>query len=392
MKNANVLISGAGIAGPSLAFWLRRHGFNPTVVERAREVRPGGQAVDFRGEAHLGVLRRMGLLEQVRQVQTGRRRLAIIDERGQPLVTFPPVFLAGDLEVRRGDLAGILHQATRHGTEYLFGDRITALTERRDGVEVTFERNEPRTFDLVVGADGLHSGVRALAFGAEEQFIRFHGYYVATFSAPDHLGLGDTNLIYSVPGRSVTVSRDREPGRLSVALIFASPPLRYDRRDLAEQKALLARSYAGVGWEVPRLLRGLAEAPDLYFDAIARVDVPRYARGRVALLGDAAYGGTLGGQGTGLAVIGAYLLAGELARAGGDHPAAFAAYQDRIGDYARACQQGARHVGPFHAPRTRTKTWLRNQLYGALTSRPLSGLFERLVKSAASDITLEEYA
>jgi 2-polyprenyl-6-methoxyphenol hydroxylase-like FAD-dependent oxidoreductase len=136
----------------------------------------------------------------------------------------------------------------------------------------------------------------------------------------------------------------------------------------------------------------LEQAPDLYFDAIAGVELAQYARGRVVLLGDAAYGGTLGGQGTGLAMIGAYLLGGELARAKGDHRPAFAAYQRRIERYARACQQGARHVGPFHAPRTRTSTWLRNKVYRALTSRALSGLFERLVRSAANDIILEEYA
>jgi 2-polyprenyl-6-methoxyphenol hydroxylase-like FAD-dependent oxidoreductase len=388
----NVLISGAGIAGPSLAFWLARHGFAPTVIERAPTLRPGGQAVDFRGEAHLGVLRRMGLLDQIREVQTRRRQLAIVDEKGRPLVTFPPLFLAGDVEVRRGDLARILHQATRDSTEYLFGDRITALVETAAGVEATFEHASGRRFDLVVGADGLHSGVRAMTFGGEGQFIRFHGYYVATFSAPNHLRLGETSLIYSVPGRSVTVSSDRDPDEATVALIFASPPLSYDRQDVAQQKAILTAAYEGVGWEVPRLLRALEGAPDLYFDGISQVELPHYARGRVALLGDAAYGGTLGGQGTGLAVIGAYLLAGELARASGDHQAAFAAYQARIGDYARACQQGARHVGPFHAPRTRLTTWLRNKVYGALTSRPLSGLFERLVRRAASDITLEEYA
>lgn len=392
MKNQSVLISGASIAGPAIAYWLDRAGFRTTVVERAPALRQGGHAVDFRGPAHMGVLEKMGLLERIRSMQTHPGDLGLVDAAGRRLATLPAKFTAGEVEIQRGDLSRILFDATRGSTEYVFGDHATSLVEDAGGVEVTFARGAPRRFDLVVGADGLHSGVRALAFGDESRFIRFHGYYVAACSGPDLLGLESSARLYSEPGRAVSVGGARLRGEAATTFIFASEPLDYRRHDVAQQKQIVSERYAGMGWETPRLIEAMQGASELYFDSISHVELPTYSRGRVVLLGDAGYGGTIGGQGTGLAIVCAYVLAGELAAAGGDHRAAFARYEATIRDYARGCQEGSRRVGEFFAPPTRARTWLRNTLYAALTSRPLVGFFEKLITSSASSIDLPRYA
>src|SRR4029450_9393315 len=184
-----VLISGASVAGPALAHWLGRYGFRPTVVEIAPALRGGGRAVDFRGQTHLGVLERMGVLEDLRRVQTGGTVMRFVDERGRKLMELPADFAGGDLEVLRSDLSRVLYEHSRDTTEYLFGDTITAMTETPRGVEVSFPSGAPRPFDLVIGADGVHSNVRRLAFGPESRFISHLGYYVATWTLPNHLAL-----------------------------------------------------------------------------------------------------------------------------------------------------------------------------------------------------------
>ena len=164
--NRDILISGASVAGPALAWWLSRYGFHPTVVERAPQLRGGGYAVDFRGAVHLTVLAKMGILDAIKTRQTQLSATTIVDEQGRPVAQMPAHVFAGDVEILRGDLAQILHEATRETTEYLFGDSVTRLDERLGGVDVSFEHAPPRTFSLVIGADGLHSNVRRLAFRA----------------------------------------------------------------------------------------------------------------------------------------------------------------------------------------------------------------------------------
>jgi 2-polyprenyl-6-methoxyphenol hydroxylase-like FAD-dependent oxidoreductase len=392
VKTKTVLISGASIAGPALAFWLRRYGFEPTVVERAPALREGGQAVDFRGDAHLSVLHRMGILDAICAKQTNMGEQAFIDSNGKTVATLPAEFMSGDVEIHRGDLSRILYDSTRETTEYRFGDSIVSLVEGEHGVAVEFERGPAGNFDLVIGADGLHSGVRALAFGDESRFLRFLGHYVAGFTLPNFLGLNRKGLIYSEPGRGVGVANAREPELARALFVLASPPIAYDRRDVDAQKRIVTDAFRTMGWEVPRLVDALQAATDLYFDAVACIDLDRVSKGRVALLGDAAFGGTLGGQGTGAAIIGAYVLAGELAAAGGDHRTAFARYESRIRPYAVRCQKGASHAGAFLAPRTPTRLWFRNKIYGVLASPKLEGVLHTLVTSAARDIVLEEYA
>ncbi len=200
MKNKNILISGASMAGPALAFWLSRYGFHPTIVECAPALRPGGYAVDFRG-ASLRVLERMGLLPEVQRKQTRIGAITIVDRNNRKVASMPDGFTSGELEILRGDLARVFYEATCGTTEYIFGDSIAGIEESGSGVDVQFQRGGRRTFDLVVGADGLHSKVRSLAFGEEANFVRYLGYYVSIFTIPNYLNLERSGLYYGTPGQ-----------------------------------------------------------------------------------------------------------------------------------------------------------------------------------------------
>ena len=370
----DVLISGASIAGPALAYWLGRYGFRPTIVEIASALPAGGNAVDFRGPLHLGVLDRMGVLGALREAQTGGTAMRFVDESGATLMRWPAALAGGDLEVLRGDLARVLCDAGGEWTEYLFGDSIAETRETPAGVEVTFASGVRRTFDLVVGADGVHSAVRRLTFGPEERFVKHLGYYVAGWELPATRDMTegrpattrketDGLLMYNAPGRMMGLRLDhRDPTRASAFAVFAAPRLSYDRHDPAAQKKILRDTFAGMGWLTPRLLSQLDTTPDIYFDQICRVDNPAWTRGRTALVGDAACGATIGGQGSGTAIVAAYVLAGELAAAGGDHRAAFARYERRIGKFARGTQKGGDTTGRFLAPKTDRGIRLRNAL------------------------------
>jgi 2-polyprenyl-6-methoxyphenol hydroxylase-like FAD-dependent oxidoreductase len=356
----HVLISGASIAGPALAYWLDRYGHRVTVVEIAPALRAGGAAVDFRGPLHMRVLREMGVLDDLRAVQTGGAAMRFVDAGGNRLMEWPAGLAGGDLEVLRGDLARVLVAAAPR-TEYLFGDSIAAMTETPDGVDVTFAGGRQRRFDLVIGADGVHSRVRRLAFGPEEKFVKHLGYYVAGWPVRGEWGPDHAMLLHNAPGRMAGVDH-RDPSRAGAFFVFRSPVLAYDRHDPEAQKRILREEFGDLGWIVPRLLADLDATPDLYFDQICRVDNPRWTRGRIALVGDAACGATIGGQGNGTALVSAYVLAGELAAAGGDHRTAFARYEQRVGKFARGTQKGGDTTGRFLAPKTARGIKVRNYL------------------------------
>lgn len=358
-----VLISGASIAGPALARWLGRNGFDVTVVERAASLRPGGQAVDFKGRTHRDILDRMGILDDVRANQTAKTDWRLVDENDRVKATVPGEFIGGDVEILRGDLAGILHEHSRADAEYVFDDEILSLTESDSGVHAAFATRPSERFDLVIGADGVHSAVRRLAFGAEEQFIQARGHYYAVASGEMPLDglerqLPDGRAIaygYNEPGRLALLGGQKAPS----LFVFRADRPDYDRRDVNSQRAFLASAYAGSGWRVPAAIAAGRDADDFYLDVLARTTMTSFTRGRVALVGDAGFANTLGGFGTGLALVGAYVLAGELVAARGDHAAAFAAYDRRMRKPTKIARSG--NVGPFLAPpsarRIRTRDW-----------------------------------
>jgi 2-polyprenyl-6-methoxyphenol hydroxylase-like FAD-dependent oxidoreductase len=393
MQRQEILISGAGVAGPAVAYWLARYGFRPAIVERAPSLREGGQAVDFRGAAHLTVLTRMRLLDQVKRRAAPGGPVTFVDAHGKPVGTMSAEMASGDVEILRGDLGRILFDATAQHTEYIFGDHITGIEQSHDSVLVRFAHGAPRRFAAVIGADGLHSSVRTLAFGSESQFVRDLGYYIAIASIDDWTSAesrANAGTLCSVPRRTAGVTRAGDATR--AVFYFASEPLSYDRSDVASQKQIVADMFAGVGWETPRLVDAMQSAQDFYFDSISEVRMPSLSTGRVVLLGDAGYGGTIGGMGTGLAVVGAYILAGEMAAANGDFATAFARYEELMRDYAAQCQRGARGVGSFMAPRTRIGIALRNRVLRLSYLLPGKGMMERIATRRAGAVTLLDYS
>jgi 2-polyprenyl-6-methoxyphenol hydroxylase-like FAD-dependent oxidoreductase len=379
MKNLTVLVSGASIAGPAIAHQLIRYGCTVTVVEKAPELRLGGQAVDFKSHTHRTVLRRMGILDDVIARQTGGSPQTIINADEKPLAVIPAEFISGELEIQRGALSEILYEKTKNRGRYLFGDSITSLTETVTGVHVTFDKAPPQTFDIVIGADGIHSNVRRLAFGPESQYVEFLGHYYALAN----IRIDADGLMYNEPGRMVAVGGPKAPS----FFVFASPELTYDRYDADQQKAALLRAYQGGGWRIPEILAKVPDSPDFYLDSLSRVKMEHYSKGRVVLLGDSAYGNTLGGFGSGLAIVGAYVLAGELAAAGGDHRRAFAAYEEKFRGYAKIARQGS--AGPFLAPGSPLKMWARNLTF---RSKLLLGMMMRMTTNFSNDIDLPDYA
>jgi 2-polyprenyl-6-methoxyphenol hydroxylase-like FAD-dependent oxidoreductase len=371
-----VLISGASVAGPTLAFWLSRLGFQPTIVEKAPSLREGGYAVDFRGTS-MEVLRRMGLLEAVQAKATNMGDMFYVDKRGRKQVRLPAAAFSGELEIMRGDLAQLLYDATWEHAEYIFGDSVAALVDGPDDVEVHFESGAVRRFDIVVGADGIHSNIRARAFGPESEFVQSLGLAASIFSTPNRLNLDYSGHLLPAPGTLAGVysARNNTEARAMLWLDPGNAPL---PRDRAGQKRLVREKFAGQGWQVPAMLADMETAPDFYFDTVAQVVMDRWSRGRVVLLGDAAHcASPLSGMGTGMAVVGAYILAHELAEHRDDHAAAFARYEERQRPFSNAAQALAQKAKGGFVPRS---SW----------SMLVSSLLMKLLPFMPAEVILKE--
>ncbi|MGC5014316.1 FAD-dependent monooxygenase [Streptosporangium sp. DT93] len=373
-RNRNVLISGASVAGPTLAYWLARHGFRPVVVERAAGPREGGYPIDVIGPA-TEVARRMGVLPRVRQARVEMKGLSFVDRSGRSRARVATGrFAAPGIELPRGDLVRILYEATADDVEYVFGDSVSTLEQDGDGVNVTFERGGARRFDLVVGADGLHSLTRALAMGEERRFLRHLDHYVAAADVSKDMGVDDEVLLYNEPGRMAGVYSYLD--RATAIFVFRHPELDgADRRDAALHGRVLTEAFAGDGWRVPELLARVTAAPDFYFDSVSQIRMDRWSAGRVTLAGDAAHcPALLSGHGTTLAMTGAYVLAGELYAAGGDYRTAFARYEERHRGAVERGQakiaEGAGRLVPGSASAIRTRNLLsRFWMLPAVASR-----------------------
>lgn len=356
-----VLISGASIAGPVLAYWLARSGFDVTAVERAPTLRKtGGHAVDlFRPSMEISA--EMGVLPRIDALATGTDSLTMHREGRRRPIRVDLTKLAGaasdqHVEIMRDDLSEVYYDAGRDDVEYVFGDSITAISP--DG-EVTFEHAPARRFDIVVGADGLHSNVRRLTFGDEAGLTRFIGGYLAVVSAPKtmayqnemfgHIGIGRLAAIYTA---------DHLDDARIVFMFRSKHELAYDHRDSMRQKGLLREAFAGMHPQVDRWLSEIDHTPSFYFDSISQLQLDTWSRGRVTLVGDAGYcpGPAVGGS-TSLAVIGAYVLAGELARARGEHVRAFAAYQQEMAETVRRSRAFARGAAKTIIPGSAFAVW-----------------------------------
>ncbi|OZM76202.1 FAD-dependent monooxygenase [Pseudonocardia sp. MH-G8] len=371
MKKPEVLIVGAGIAGPALAYWLSRNGCRPTVVEQSRQLRSGGSAIVVKGPA-IPVAERMGILQQLRERATRNRSLTLLDADGGRILQLP---LTSDdaptVEVTRADLSEVLHRSAQTEAEFVFDDTVTALDQDGGGVEVTFRRSPPRRFDLVVGADGMHSTVRRLMFGPERQFVRDLGLYGATVPlAPDAVEDPTEMTMLTAPNRMLVVHPSRTTP-LAVFTFRVTQLAPHDRKDIALHKQTVADAYAGVGWRAPELVAAYLDHPAPFFDPLTTVRMPSWSRGRVVLLGDAAAATALLGDGSSMAMAGAYALAEELAAHPGGHARAFAAYEARLRREVGPRQRRVGLLSRLMVPRTRPGLAVRNTVARAVgrTSR-----------------------
>jgi 2-polyprenyl-6-methoxyphenol hydroxylase-like FAD-dependent oxidoreductase len=400
MAVRTVLIAGASVAGPTLAYWLERHGWEPTVLERAPELRLGGQNVDVRGAGRV-VAARTGVEEAVRAAGTGERGLAFVDARGSVQAEFPATSRdeaghggdgpTAELEVLRGDLAQILYDHTRDRVPYRFGDRITRLDDDGRRVRVAFEHGRDEEFDLVVGADGLRSETRAIALPGRGD-VRYLGLCMAYFTIPrDDTDDDWWRWFAAGGGRTVTLRPDRHgTTRALLSLLSTSPASAL--MSPAAQRELLRAEFSGAGWEAERVLDGMGRASDFYFEAISQVRLPCFANGRIGLVGDAAWcASPISGMGTTLALLGAYVLAGELARHD-DHRAAFAAYASVMRPHVRKAQKLPPGTPRIANPRSSTGVHLLNTA-ARLAAGPIgSRVAGRLAALGARPVEVPDYA
>lgn len=359
MAKTSVLIAGAGIAGPTLAYWLQRRGFEPILIERAPRFREGGYIIDFWGVG-FEVAERMGLLPKLRALGYMNDRFCLVDRKGRLRSAFGGAAIRRAisdrfLSIQRGDLARAIFETVENQVETVFGDSVTTIEQSADRIGVTFERGNPRSFDLVVGADGLHSSVRAALFGGAATFERFLGYYAAVFVTRGYSKRDEhVYLSYAAPGRQVSrfALRDDQTGFM---FVFATPEKMLERaRDVESARHVLLEQFTDVPWiEWPEIRRHLESCDNLYFDAVSQIELPRWSAGRAALVGDAAYcPSLLSGEGSVFAMAGAYILAGELQRAGGDHAAAFASYERCFRPFIERKQKSARAFASSFTPKT----------------------------------------
>jgi 2-polyprenyl-6-methoxyphenol hydroxylase-like FAD-dependent oxidoreductase len=388
-----IAISGAGIAGPTLAHWLLRSGHVPTLVECAPAFRTGGYVIDFWGSGY-EVIRRMGLEQAVLDAGYPVRALRSVGRDGEVLASlhtegFRELAGGGFTSIPRGDLAAIVHASLGDRAETIFGDSIAALEQHGGGVRVVLDRGGERDFDLVIGADGLHSGVRRLVFGPEADYENRLGCHVAACVVEGYRPRDELVYVtHNVPDRQVGRFALRGDRTLFLFVFRSREQAIADDTDV--HKAILRREFADAGWECPRILAAVDAADALYFDVVSQIRMPRWSQGRVALVGDAAACvSLLAGEGTGLAMTEACVLAGELARANGDHRVAFARYETLLRPLIAGKQRAATHFVSFFATRTRLGLWLRNQAMRAMNLGPV---FRRLAgRSLRDDFDLPDY-
>jgi 2-polyprenyl-6-methoxyphenol hydroxylase-like FAD-dependent oxidoreductase len=391
-----ILISGAGIAGPTLAYWLLQYGMQPTIVEAAPKLRTGGYIVDFWG-AGFDIAGKMGLLPEITGSGYRLRELRVVNDDGKRVAGFPVAAFFRMTKGRysslpRSDLASFIFHKIEGQAETIFGDSIDRIEQTGSGVSVTFAGGMRREFDLVIGGDGLHSRVRELVFGPENQFEKYLGYKAAAFQTEGYGPRDDlVYIMYTQVGQQVGRFSMRD-NRTLFLFTFADPDPG-GPSDAAGQKAALRARFRNSGWECPQILEAMDAANDFYFDRVSQIrmgEAGGWARGRVALLGDAAFCvSLLAGQGTALAMVAAYILAGELHRANGDYAKAFARYQNLFGPFIARKQKAALRFAGSFAPKSKFSLFLRNQIFNLMAIPGIADL--AIGRDLADKISIPAY-
>ncbi|MGW4741818.1 FAD-dependent monooxygenase [Nocardia xishanensis] len=392
-NSPRVLISGGGIGGNAVALQLLRAGIQTTVVERAAAPRPGGQAVDLRGPSR-DVAERMGLMPGIKSRQLDERGMLYVDDEGRETLRMPAELFEGkggvaEIEITRGDLNEVLLEALAKegGVDYRYGEWITDVRQDAAGVEVTFASGAAERFDILVGADGLHSATRRLVFGPEEDFATYLGGYMSFFTMPTPEGTEPHWFsMHSLVGATgVGMRPDADPATCKAIIMLraaADPAL---RRDVRAQQQFIRERLAGGGWHSATISAAMTEADDFYFDELARIDMPSWVSGRVALIGDAGYcGSPLTGQGTAMALVGAYVLAGEIATHATDPDRALTRYEEVLRPFVAKAQElppgGLRSM----TPKTRFGIRVGHAVSRLMTTKVMKPLMMRMLTATES--------
>lgn len=390
-----VLVSGGGIAGPTLAYWLQKCGHEVLLVEQAPRLRSGGYAIDFWGVGY-DIADKMGLIPRIRELGYQAREVRFVDRHGRKSggLHNDAVFrMTGGrfTTVRRSDLAATIYHAIEGKVETVFGDAVDRIEDSGDRVQVSFDRAAPREVDLVFGADGLHSHVRQLAFGPETEFEVSLGYHVAAFEVEGYRPRDELVYVsHGVPGRQISRFSLRDD-RTMFLFVFRDEYLTPENPSSEqERKTALANIFADVGWESPQILGAMENVNGIYFDRVSQIRMDRWTTGRTALVGDAAACvSLLAGEGTGLAMAEAYVLAGELSACGGDHGAAFARYEERMMPFLERKQESAAKFASSFAPKSTFGVGFRNIVSRLLRIPTLADFF--VGRTLRDDLELPDY-
>jgi 2-polyprenyl-6-methoxyphenol hydroxylase-like FAD-dependent oxidoreductase len=393
--NMKIAINGAGIAGPTLAYWLKQSGHEVVLIEAAPQLRSGGYVIDFWGIGY-DIAEKMGLIPPIRALGYQIEEVRFVDRYGHKrggfeVDVFRRMTNGRFTSLRRSDLAATIYGALDGTVETIFGDSIAGIEDAGNGVQVSFKHAAPRDVDLVIGADGLHSRVRQLVFGLEAAFEVALGYHVAAFEVEGYRPRDELVYVsYGLPGRQISRFSMREDKTLFL-LVFRDEYLTTEEPSSdQERKAALRDAFDDGGWECPQILAAMEHARSVYFDRVSQIRMEAWTAGRTALIGDAAACvSLLAGEGTGLAMAEAYVLAGELSACGGDHSRAFAHYQDRLMPFLRRKQESAAKFASSFAPKSAVGITVRNLVTQFFRIPAIADFF--IGRDVRDDLKLPDY-
>jgi 2-polyprenyl-6-methoxyphenol hydroxylase-like FAD-dependent oxidoreductase len=390
-----IAINGAGIAGPTLAFWLARSGHKVLLVEESPRLRSGGYVIDFWGVGY-DIAEKMGLIPEIRALGYQVQKVRFVDRHGRKCGGFPTDVIgrmanSRFTSLRRSDLAATIYRALEGKVEMLFGDSIAAIEDQGHCVRISFDHAAPREVDLVIGADGLHSRVRQLAFGPEMAIEFPLGYLVAAFEVEGYQPRDELVYVcYAVPGRQISRFSLRDDKTLFLFVFRDEYLTTGSPSSERERKSALKNAFANVGWECPQILSAMEKIDEVYFDRVSQIRMEGWTKGRTALMGDAAACvSLLGGEGTGLAMAEAYVLAGELHDCGGDFRAAFARYEQRMMPFLKRKQELAANSASSFAPKSALGINFRNLVTRLLRLPFIADFF--IGRLMHDDIELPDY-
>lgn len=394
MNNKNILISGAGIAGTALAFWLKKFGFNPAIIEVSPELREGGYAIDFMG-AGFDVAEKMGMIPALEKEDMDISKVGFVDKNNKEKGSMNYRKIKKLMNNRaftllRSDLAKIIYKSLHGEVEIIFADTIDKIEQDEDKVNVTFLSGKNRSFDLLVGADGLHSNVRNLVFGSEAQFEKYFGYYTSSFTLENYPSQGRAFSMFNVPGKQAAVY-SYSTSRTAAFFVFTSPEkLKYDHHDVEKQKQILKNEFMSIGWKCPDILAKIDSSSDFYFDSVSQIKMDNWSKGRITLVGDACdCPSLLSGKGSTLAMVGAYILAGELKLAKGNYKTAFTQYENIFKPFINKKQKSAQGFAKSFIPKSNFGIWVRNQAMKLMSLSFISKLY--LNQFNDKELRLKEY-